>query len=86
MSELPDFLDDLDLDVDVEDLPPMENLAAAEVAAGLVDPLEFTDLPEADLGEDSASAEEPKFAGVGCDCNFNPSTCGAGGFCRWQKR
>ena len=89
MTEIPDF--DLDgLDLEIDDLPPLEELAAAQLDAGLVDPIGGTDLPEADLGATvagpSADASEPQFAGVGCDCNFNPSTCGAGGFCRWQKR
>lgn len=90
MSEIPDFdLDGLDLDLDVDDLPPLDELGAAQVAAGFVDPLHMPDLETPDLGtaySEPGEAEEPKFAGVGCDCAFNPSTCGAGGFCRWQKR
>ncbi|MGW5158666.1 hypothetical protein ACWEPN_24590 [Nonomuraea wenchangensis] len=31
------------------------------------------------------SSHEVKFgAAAGCDCGYNPNTCGAGWACRWQ--
>ena len=75
MSE--EWLDDFDLgDADLGQM--------GEAGAALADGADSLapDPPDPDAG--AGQAGEVHFAGGGCDCGFNPRTCGAGAFCRWQ--
>ncbi|MEV7803259.1 hypothetical protein AB0O28_09975 [Microbispora sp. NPDC088329] len=45
------------------------------------------DVPSSDVAQAPAqtASDEVRFgSAAGCDCGFNPNTCGSGWACRWQ--